>query len=124
MKMKLAVTSLILVFAVHLDGAVGCMDTSHYLNQDNDHKELHYVNCDCACDQATLLRTHGTCLQCQHVHMPREWIIMRNGKQIATTLQYRSVSEQDTKSMSEGMQQLIKSMVLQYKKDKKGKLSS
>ena len=98
--------------------AVGCMDSSHYLTQAIDHKELHYVSCDCACDSSKLLRTHGTCLLCQHVHMPREWIIMRNGKQVATTLQYRSTSQQDTNSLSDATQYLISKMIAQYKKNK------
>lgn len=98
--------------------AVGCMDSSHYLTQAIDHKELHYVSCDCACDSSKLLRTHGTCLFCQHVHMPREWIIMRNGKQVATTLQYRGTSQRDTNSLSDATQYLISKMIAHYKKNK------
>lgn len=116
--MKKIILIILMMHSIPATCAVGCMDTSHYLEQEIDHKDLHYVSCDCACDQEKILKTLGTCLQCNHIHMPREWIIMRGGKQVATTLQYRSINKQDTNSLSDGMQQLLQHMVIHYKKQK------
>jgi len=98
--------------------AVGCMDTSQYLQTKYDTKELHYVHCNCACDSSTILRTWGKCILCEHYHQPKNWVVLRHGKQVATVLQYRSISGTDELSLSPATQHLIHTLVSRYKKSK------
>ena len=98
--------------------AVGCMDTSHYLQTSYDTKDLHYVRCNCACDSSIMLRTWGKCILCEHYHQPKDWIVMSKGKQVATVLQYRNITAQDELSLSPATEHLINTLVSRYKKSK------
>ena len=107
---------IIIAHAQNISAAVGCMDTSRYLQSAVDRKDLHYVSCDCACDSSFLVKTLGKCILCEHIHIPHEWAIMRHGKQVATTLQYRNSDRNDQTNLSSATQYLIKEMVTRYKK--------
>jgi hypothetical protein len=98
--------------------AVGCMDNSHYLQTTYDTKELHYISCNCNCDSATMLRTWGKCILCEHYHQPKNWIVTQKGNQVATVLQYRSTSRYDELSLSPATQNLIHTLVSRYKKNR------
>jgi|GEM_PF-1443660 len=118
MKYTTALLSTLMSITNCLYPAVGCMDTSAYLQTRYDTKNLHYVRCDCACDSTTILRTWGKCILCEHYHQPKDWIVMNRGKQVATVLQYRSVERNDEMSLSPTTQRLIKNLVSTYKQGK------
>ncbi|MFC1842541.1 hypothetical protein ACFLYU_02695 [Candidatus Dependentiae bacterium] len=60
----------------YLAGAIGCMDNSYHTKRKNDHKEYHYVQCNCPCHKYRSSFVRGKCPKCGHYHDPGEFEIL------------------------------------------------
>lgn len=51
---------------------IGCLDTSYHLAQPFDHKNYHFVSCNCPCSKK-VIENRNQCIECKHFHLPNPW---------------------------------------------------
>jgi len=77
MKKKITLfISIILLNTGTLLGQIGCMDNSFHTKLQFDHKQYHYVQCNCPCHQYISSFVKGKCPQCGHYHDPKDFEIL------------------------------------------------
>jgi len=59
-----------------LFGAIGCMDNSFHTKVKFDHKQYHYVQCNCPCHKYINSFVKGECPECGHYHDPEDFEIL------------------------------------------------
>jgi len=70
-----------------LSAAPGCLDNSWHLTQMFDHKEYHYVDCNCPCEKRYAISAHrGQCSKCGHYRDPIETDIIKKAHSTAPSL--------------------------------------
>ncbi len=69
--MKKLYIRLIIVSAVNLTAAPGCIDNSYHLTKLFDYKNYHYVSCNCPCQkQYKITSKQAQCQKCHHYRDP------------------------------------------------------
>ena len=73
-KLIYIITAILFLSATNqLNTQIGCMDNSWHLKKKDDHKEYHYVQCNCECHRYAQSFDRGKCSKCGHYHDPKEF---------------------------------------------------
>ena len=70
----LLLSSMILA-SIQMHGQTGCIDNSKHL-EEIDHKDLHFVSCNCDCKRYPQLADRNKCTKCGHFHDIEPYIIV------------------------------------------------
>lgn len=112
------ILSFVCITSAVINATVGCMAHSHHLVQKYDHKEYHFVSCNCPCLSQDRIARKNKCRRCGHAHDPRKIIIIGEDDNEASSVS-NAVSARDTVSTfahnETNPEKLVASMVKNYK---------
>ena len=97
---------------------IGCMDNSYHLAKKGDTKAMHYVSCNCPCNQKTILRK-GQCLTCQHYHLPHPCFMMSHNQETMHIESYGPLTTASSTYVLEENTGLIKEIITRYQRSER-----
>ena len=98
-------TSFLMLFVATCNPAMhaelGCMSKSYKLAKDFDHKQYHYVKCECPCKQYPHYFHKGyRCSKCGHAHDPQLTAFVRGHYSTAGSAAYNPIDWELTRALA------------------------
>ncbi|MCL4229531.1 hypothetical protein KJZ61_02460 [Candidatus Dependentiae bacterium] len=92
---------LIAVFHPTMHAEIGCMSKSYKLAKNFDHKQYHYVKCECPCKQYPHYFHKGyRCSKCGHAHDPQLTAFVRDHYSTAGSAAYNPIHWELTQALA------------------------